>query len=85
MLEFYQTIAGRAFFEGQVPRLVKAIELISGALRIQGSVIPIEPWDHYAAEAASGLAQTDSSSTFIAERAANIADALVEEREARRT
>jgi hypothetical protein len=84
MLEFYQTVAGRTFFDGQIPRLVKAIELISGALQDQRHVIAIEPWDHYAASAASLLAGAGTA-TWVADEAARIADALVGAREARRT
>lgn len=32
MLEFFRTVAGRTFFDGSVPRLIKALERIATAL-----------------------------------------------------
>lgn len=31
-MEFFQTVMGRKFFEGQVPKLIKALERIADAL-----------------------------------------------------
>ena len=31
-MEFFQTVMGKRFFEGQVPKLIKALERIADAL-----------------------------------------------------
>lgn len=42
-MEFYQSIAGRQFFDGQLPKLISALEAIAKALQQSPSVKPTPP------------------------------------------
>ena len=38
---FFQTLMGRVYYEGTLPRLVRALERIADALEAQNSTLPL--------------------------------------------
>ena len=43
--KFFQTGMGHKFFEGDIPKIVEALQSISRSLRAQADPLPLEAWD----------------------------------------